>query len=283
MKRLLSFLAAAALAVPAAAQEPASSVHGFMETSFKNSYVTPRGLVVSSKGLTTQPVLGLVFGLYEGQGFVDSLSLVTGVWGDLNSEQRHPQARTLNELDWFGGVSARVARRWDLSATYLLFMSPPQNFVPERNLEFKAGFDDTDFLHAWALHPYAKLFWALGGDSTVVLGKRGRTYDVELGVVPGRGLDLAGDYRVGLTLPTFLTLGGPAYFGDGGTLGVFSTGPSASFPLPFIPGRLGRWHADAGLSYFHLINDNLVRASRILGNAGRRDEWVTSLRLGMDF
>jgi hypothetical protein len=38
-----------------------------------------------------------------------------------------------------------------------------------------------------------------------------------------------------------------------------------------------------GLAYYRLIDDNLVNASRLLGNSGRRDEFLGHLRLAMGF
>ena len=262
---------------------PGSSIHGFTEVAFKSAYITPRGLVVSKQGLTTQILHGLVLGLWEGAGVVRDVALVTGLWADFNSEQRHTHARTLNELDYFGGLSAKLSRRFEAAATYVVFLSPPHNFKPEHNLEFKLAYADGRLPSDTTLNPYAKLFWALQGDSTVLLGRRGKTYDVELGAVPSRTWRVGSRIPVTTSLPTFLTLGGPGFFGGGQALGVFSTGPKVSVPLNLIPARLGSWHADAGLAYFHLANDNLVQASRILGNGGRRDEWVTSAHLGMGF
>ena len=96
----------------------------------------------------------------------------------------------------------------------------------------------------------------MAGDSTVVLGRKGSAFVVEIGLVPTFSIQAFHDYPLSLTLPTFLTLGGPGFFGDGGVLGVFSTGPSVSVPLSFIPKRLG---------------------------AGRRAEVVGHLRVGMNF
>ena len=51
----------------AMAQESAPSpvVHGFNDFTFKNDYITPRGLLVTNKGLTIQAVNGFAVNMYH--------------------------------------------------------------------------------------------------------------------------------------------------------------------------------------------------------------------------
>jgi hypothetical protein len=51
-------------------QQPRSSsdVHGFFVSRFKNDYITPRGLLVTNTGLTTQVLSGLALDLYKDKG-----------------------------------------------------------------------------------------------------------------------------------------------------------------------------------------------------------------------
>src|SRR5262245_42986212 len=66
-------------------------VHGFFDLSFKNDYITPRGLLVTNTGLTTQALFGMALDLYKDKsGFVNLVSVYGGVWNDLWSEQHHP-------------------------------------------------------------------------------------------------------------------------------------------------------------------------------------------------
>ena len=272
--------ASAAEADPTVAAVAESAAHGFAEVAVKTAYITPRGLVVVTDGATLQPLAGLALGLHEGDGLFERVSITTGVWNNLSTAQDSEYVGTWNEFDFFTGLSARLLRRLDVGATYVLFASPPHNFRPEHNVEFSLAFDDADFLRGAALHPYAKLFWAVAGDSVVLLGDEGGAFDTELGVAPGTTLGAA---KVRLALPTFVTLGGPGFFGDGGVLGIVSTSLSASAPLAFVPGRFGDWQLSLAVAYFHLFNDSLVAASQALGNGGDRNRVVASTALGMGF
>src|SRR5215472_15755699 len=90
-------------APPAAPAE--SDVHGFFDISFKNDYITPRGLLVTNTGLTTQVLSGLALDLYKDKnGFINKVSFVGGTWNDLWSEQHNPSVGAWNEFDWFIGA-----------------------------------------------------------------------------------------------------------------------------------------------------------------------------------
>src|SRR5467141_1199085 len=86
-------------------------VHGFVDLSFKNDYITPRGLLVTNTGLTTQALMGLALDLYKDKGgFVNLISVYGGMWNDVWSKQNHPIVKDWNEVDWFLGVSVKFAR-----------------------------------------------------------------------------------------------------------------------------------------------------------------------------
>jgi hypothetical protein len=71
----------------AMAQENAAppAVHGFNDLTFKNDYITPRGLLVTNKGLTIQAVNGFVANAYHSaQGPLDDINFITCVFNDIN-------------------------------------------------------------------------------------------------------------------------------------------------------------------------------------------------------
>ena len=265
-----------------AAPERGSDVHGFLEVSFKNAYVTPRGLVVHVDGIAIQPIAGIALALYSGSGPLDRVVFVNGVWNDLHTSQDSPDVGGWNEFDYFAAVSIQAFHRLEFGATYSVFTSPPHNFKLEHNVELKLGFDDTGYLTQLAVHPYAKVFFAVAGDSPVVLGGTGGAFDVELGVVPTRSLHAILRAPITVALPSFVTFGSPGFFGDGGVMGVLVTGPEISIPLGF-PARLGAWHVQLSATYFHLFDENLVAAARLLGNSGDRNLLVGRVGIGMAF
>lgn len=253
------------------AKNQLTDVHGFFDLSFKNDYITPRGLLVSNTGFTIQVLTGLTLDVYKNPcRWLSKASITIGVWNDIWSKQDDPYVGGWNELDWFVGVNTLIAKHWLFGVQYVQFVSPPHHFTPENNIEFFLGYDDSSWGCPVIFNPYVKFFWAVSGDSTVVTGRPGNTYDVEIGLVPT--LDLKNVcVPVILTAPTWITVG-PASFWNGGTLGlkntksnfgVFSTGLNAKFPLKFIPSRLGNWYFDIGGQYYYLVNDNLLQAQTV--------------------
>lgn len=249
-------------------QKSKSDIHGLFDFTFKNDYITPRGLLVSDTGLTMQILAGLSLDVYKNpKGNISRVSVDVGVWNDLWTAQHNPTAGSWNELDWFLGFTIAFKKQWKFQAQFIEFLSPPGNFKPENNAELTLFYDDSEWKLPLTLYPYVKLFWAISGDSTVVVGRRGNTYYIELGLTPT--VDLSKScFPVVFTFPSWISIG-PANFWNGGKLalkhskshfGVFSTGFKGSIPLSFIPKTLGNWHLDIGLQYYYLINDNLLQA-----------------------
>ncbi len=278
-------------------------IHGFVDLSFKNDYITPRGLLVTNTGLTTQALMGLVLDVYKDKaGFINDISFIGGIWNDYWSDQHDPVVGAWNEYDWFVSTNVKFAQDWTFGVQYIEFTSPPHAFPGvERNIEFSLAYDDSKWNMALPLHPYVKLFYAAEGPSTVVEGKAGDTFDVELGLVPTIDLNKS-NIPVVLTIPTWVTVGPSSYWNNGATGcgataltpcaasngGVVSTGLTGKTPLTFIPKRLGNWYADAGFQYYHLINDSLLLAQTVTGTAGsfasaHRDIVVGFAGLGFGF
>ena len=261
----------------AAAEASGPELHGFGEVAVKNDYVTPRGLVVTTKGATVQILNGLVLALPSGIAFH------AGTWTDLNPGYSTADGNitTVNEFDFFVGVSGKIAKNLTAGIEYVQFISgqPSVAFQDERNIEFSLKYADAPDA-AFSFNPYAKLFWAVDSkSSTVVLGKAGDTFDVELGLVP--------TYKAGkvtVTAPTWITVGPSSYWGPGGqNFGVASTGLKISTPLSFIKGGAGA-SVFASAQYFHLINDNLVAAKAILNSGDhKRDHVVFGGGIGFGF
>ena len=136
-------------APPAPATPFVLDVHGFFDTSFKNDYITPRGLLVTNTGLTTQVLGGLVLDIYKDKtGFINDVSIYGGVWNDLWSKQHDPHVGPWNEFDWFIGVDVKFAQNWKFGVQYIEFVPPAADLITsfpriERNVEFSLSYDDT--------------------------------------------------------------------------------------------------------------------------------------------
>jgi hypothetical protein len=262
------------------ADADSSKIHGFADESLQNDYITPRGLMVTNKGLTSQTLDGLVFLL------PDNVSIAAGTWVDADTAQNSPTVGALNEFDWFVGANILVGKA-KFGAQFLQFLSPPGDFSTETNIEFSASYNDTGLLGQVSLQPYAKLFYAISGDSTVVTGHKGGTLDVELGGVPTWDLH---SYNVPLiiTAPTWVTVGPSSFWGGGGNVGVFSTGVNVKYPLAFIGPDYGNWYIKGYVQYYNFINKQLRIAQTLVGTApagsgGHSDAVLAGGGIGFSF
>jgi hypothetical protein len=284
---LLLPLLAALLAAPVARADdapdpppPQLAIHGFGIFILSNDYLTPRGLLVTDKDLTIQIIDGLVFDLFQNPGApISDIALVAGTFIDVATAQHAANVGSFNEFDFFIGPDFKIGSDLDLSIQYSQFISPPGNFTVEQNLETSLSYSD-NLTPDFQINPYGKLFYAISGDSTVVTGQHGNTFDVELGAMPTLPKLLA---PVTVSFPTYITVGPEDFFGGGGDLGVFSTGVKLSVPLDFIPPQLGHYHADLNGQYYHEINSELVRAQTLIGTGPERDIGVVRFSLGFNF
>jgi hypothetical protein len=287
-------------APPAPVAEAPLDVHGFFDLTFANDYITPRGLLVTNTGLTTQALMGLVFDLYKNpMGFINDVSVTVGTWNDLWSQQGDAAVGAWNEFDWFVDVDFKFAQFWKFGVEYGEFL-PPAHDLPssfpgdERHIQLALAYDDSRSGFPITFNPYVKWFYETSGPSTVVLGNAGNTYDVELGIVPTVDMKRYWTLPITLSAPTWVTVGPSDYWNraDGTTnfcgplsatggsgsassacqtsnLGVFSTGLTAKAPLNyFIPTRLGNWYVKGGFQYYHIFNDALLASQELTGTAG---------------
>jgi hypothetical protein len=272
----------------------APNIHGFAAVPFKTAYVTPRGLVVENQGLVIQPIVGLVLPIGD-VGPFEKFAIVSGIWNCITTNQSDTNVGGWNEMDYFLSFGSTVSKDWNLALTYGAWNFPQSTELKpstEHNLDLKITYNDAKLWgkSGFALNPYVDLWWAISGSSTVVLGKQGDTGYVELGIGPGFKLAGESDYPVSITIPAYFSVGPESYWGDpesggdpDGNFGVASVSVNASVPLAFIPTRYGFWHADAGVSYFYLINDNLLNAGTILSGNDDRNVFVASLGIGFGF
>ena len=285
MLNKLTFIGLFALlaGAPAVAAAEDVSLHGFVDVSLKNDYITPRGLLVTSKGDTVQALDGLVLDFAQDpKGAVTDFSLVGGTWSDWNpSYDPTRNKEAFNELDWFVGANAKLGADWKIGAQFVQFVSPQKAFIDEDNVEFSLAYDDSSHFKGFSFQPYAKLFYNLAGGSTVVVGRTGGSFDVELGAAPN--IDLH-PYNVPLIVsaPTWITVGPQDFWGGGGEAGVFSTGLKVTYPLS-LPASAGHWSVYGGYQYYDLINDRLVLAESLLNGKSGRDVNTFSVGVGLGF
>jgi hypothetical protein len=235
-------LAVKARPAPAPASPFVLDVHGFVDVSLRNDYITPRGLLVTNTGLTSQYLMGLVLDVYKDKsGYISDVSFNAGVWNDLWSKQNDPHVGSWNEFDWFVGMDVKFAQSWKFSVQYIEFVPPAHDLITsfpstERNVNFTLAYDDSGWWGGapFALNPYVQLWYAASGPSTVVLGKSS-TYYVEFGAVPTYDFKTAlfGIPFV-LSAPSWISVGPEDYWNK--QVFIPGTGTSADIMSRFFAG-----------------------------------------------
>ena len=236
-----------------------------------------------TEGLTYQPLLLLFFNAYRGEGFINSVTFVGGVWNDLgtSSVSIHPPFGSdpkspWTELDPIGGISVGFAKHFKLDVTYTAFIEQILDIGPSHHLFATLTFDDSDYLHAFALHPYFTYWQELDNKATdadvpeAVFGpskssgshpQPGPSFYLEVGITPSYTFKNLG----GLTLeaPCRLLLPDNRFYGEyyksSPTIGIglFELGAKATMPLDFMPKNFGNWSVHFGARYMNFVNDNL--------------------------
>ncbi len=250
--------------------------------------------MVENSGLVWQPVGGLVLPLGD-FGMFKNVAFVGGIWNSVNTNQQDPFVGAWNEMDVFVSLNAKVGENFSLGLTYSPWNSPPHAFHTEHNADLKISYDDSKMYgdSGFALHPYADVWWAISGDSTVILGQHGGTGYLELGVAPSITLKPSPEYPVTITVPMYTQVGPRSYWAasnhipgaglPGGNVGLFSVALNASVPLAFIPTKYGFWHADAGVTYDYLVNDTLLFAGTLASGNTNHNVIIASLGFGVNF
>ncbi len=263
-------LAAGLLAAPAQAQVGAV-LSGSLDIWAGNDYVTPHGLVATTRGGSIQTTGQATLTLRTGIAFTG------GVWTDFNPgyDKIGTTTKGVNETDPFFAVTVPVTKRLALTAKYVAFIG---NNLPKtaHNVALVASYADGAPGARFTVNPYAVFFYEMSGSSVIGVGKGGDTFDVWLGVTPT--LKLKG---VTLAAPSWITLAPKRFFGtiDDGNLGLVTTGLKIIKPLDLGP-RAGKWAISANVQYYYLANDNLRLVKSVL-NRGDNDRNQLQFGVGL--
>jgi hypothetical protein len=239
-------------------------------------------MIVHDQGLTFQPLALTLVNLYHGDTVVNDLTLVGGAWNDFGTAGVSKQppfgspGKTIwTEIDPIAGVSVGFAKNFKLDVTYSAFAEQILSIGTSQNLEVKLNFDDSEYLKAFALHPYFSFWNELQGKATdadvpASIGfpggqpgaahpKPGPSYYFEVGITPAytfkNGVKLEAPCRV--TLPNERFYGD--YFANSSVVGLWEIGLKGSVPLNFMPAGYGHWGFHAGVRYMNFVDDNLFK------------------------
>ena len=238
-----------------------SCITGDLGINVVSQYVS-RGVIFENQGGIFQPYADLYFRLYEGEGFLNKVSLNLGIWNSFHS--RHTDAGLVNgsgdsstrswyEFDFTAGVSFTFAKNFNFTPSYYWFLSPNDGFSTFQGLNLALSYDDTDLLGAFALHPHVNVLFEL--ENKAGTGADEGIY-YEVGIAPSFP---AGPVTV--TIPITAGFGSNDFYGslntstgdiDNEGFGYVSAGVNVSYALTCIPECYGKWTLTGGYTYYFL-------------------------------
>ncbi len=238
-----------------------SWITGDMGDTVITKYIS-RGIVLESEGVINQPYLDLFLKVYDGKGFINSISAQFSFWSSINSRSEQvgtaipgetpglSTTRKWYEFDWDPGITVTFAKNFTYTIQYFEFDSPEDAFVSARSINQTLAINDSDWLGVFALHPHFTTLAELQGKAGLGNLKEQGWY-FEQGIAPGYTFLPKSDYPITLTIP--VTIGeGTKEFYNGTNFGYLSAGTTLSVPLAFIPKQLGSWTASASYLYYYL-------------------------------
>ena len=250
-----------------------SAISGDLGVNFVSQYVS-RGVILENQGVIAQPYADLYFALYQGNGFINKVSLNLGIWSSLHSrEVAGSTTAAWYEFDWTPGIAVTFAKNFTLTSSYFEFDSPNDSFREARSLNFRLDYNDADLLGAFALHPHVTYLRELQGKAGN--GTRQGNY-YEVGVAPA--LPAYGPLTV--SFPVTGGFGSSRFYVHNQGFGYLSAGVNAAVALNFIPAAYGTWTFNTGATYYRLAGA-MSQATSVQPND--HNDWVFNGGIGCAF
>jgi hypothetical protein len=150
-----------------------SCITGDIGINVVSQYVS-RGVIFENQGGIIQPYADLYFKMYEGDGFLNKVSLNLGIWNSFHSRKtdagladdvataRRGGSSTDSwyEFDFTAGVSFTFAKNFTFTPSYYSFLSPNDGFATFHGLNLKLAYDTTDLI-GFNLGLYAQVLFEL--------------------------------------------------------------------------------------------------------------------------
>ena len=237
---------------PEAPRAAASAISVQLNLDFTSAYFY-RGIRQQDKGLIVQPAARLSARLVDNAEF--TLDGFIGTWNSFGPNagtQTSTMVEDWYESDLYAGFTLSRGKL-SLTTSYTFLTSPSDAFQTVQELGFTLALDDSEWMKAWALKPYATLAIETGNNGSDGPDLGNGTY-LEFGVAPGFSLEM-GETPVTLTFPASVGLSLSDYYQDAGgsddTFGFAQFGAKASLPLGG-PSRFGAWTLNTGVSLLYL-------------------------------
>lgn len=275
-----------------------SCITGDIGVNVVSQYIS-RGLIFENQAGVIQPYADLYFRVYQGDGFINKVSVNLGIWDSFHS--RHTDAgeavgrgtgrqdasstRGWYESDFTAGLAVTFLKNFTITPSYYVFLSPNDGFSTFQGLNVSLSYDDTDLLGKFALHPHVTVLAELENKAG---NGRDEGFYYEVGIAPSAPI---GETGLTFTLPITAGFGSNEFYANNAGFGFFSAGVQASYALSFIPKCLGNWTVNGAATYYYLGSDSLrsfnnPTTDRNVQNDVRdskNSEWVFSGGLAVSF
>ena len=240
-----------------------SCITGDLGINVVSQYVS-RGVIFENQAGIIQPYADLYFRLYEGEGFLNKISLNLGIWNSFHSRKTDAglvngtpgssSTRSWYEFDFTAGLSFTFAKNFNFTPSYYTFLSPNDGFSTFQGLNLALGYDTTDLI-GFNLAPKVQVLFEL--ENKAGTGADEGVY-YEVGITPAFPIGTTG---LTIAVPIAAGFGSNDFYGslntstgniDDEAFGYFTAGVTASYALAFIPECYGKWTASAGYAYYYM-------------------------------
>lgn len=244
---------AATEAKPIVEQVKESCISGDLGVNVVSQYIS-RGSIFENQGAIIQPYSNLYFKLYEGEGFVNEVSLALGIWNSFHSRKTDAglvsggtsSTRSWYEFDFTAGVAITFAKNFTFTPSYFTFLSPNDGFATFQGLNLALAYDDSDALGKFALHPKVQVLVELENKNDGSDRDEGIYYEVSI----APALPAYGDLTV--SFPIMAGFGTNEFYAGDRGFGFVSGGVNLAYAMAFVPECYGSWTASASATYYYL-------------------------------
>ena len=239
---------------PAMAQDAADPNPGALTLAggydFLNQYMF-RGIRQNSTEVAMWPWADLGIAAFTGDGGLKAVNINFGTWNSLHTGDTGldgTSGKLWYESDFYAAVGFGFGAGTTFSTTYTAYTSPNSTFSTVKEVMFKLAMDDSGYLGAAAVKPYAAVAFEL--DAEPGLGQADGGLEagryLELGVGPGwtaPQASLTFPIKVGLSIGDYYELAG-----TDNKFGFFSAGALATVPLGPTT-KFGAWNLHGGVEF----------------------------------
>lgn len=261
-----------------AAEEPADDGASPFSIQVNFDYFTGyffRGIVQEDSGLILQPAARLTVNLAQ-RGDV-KFDVFAATWNSFHGQKTGSQTRGdfteyWYESDVLGGATLTLGKV-ALTGQYVFLTSPNDAFETVQEFNAIIALDDSEWLGALSLKPYALFAVETGADALDGADSDTGVY-LELGVAPGFAIPV-GKKDIAISFPVMVGLSLDNYYqnaqGEDETFGFVQVGARASVPLPIVE-KYGAWTLNAGVAGLflgdHTKEYNSGDDAEVIGNVG---------------